>query len=412
MTTGVPISFSFQSSNVVDPTETLEEALQDCVAPVFEKPRQIATDEWVYEYRNDEAFTPKTWSQADSDAGVYDLDEIVWVSCSETTPSMSAYAGQLVKVKGKSGDGITEHKRPYEPEEYGTFDEGVDFANYKNRYMRVSNKSNDGWLKRMWHSPSGNRWYYMFWEARGFGGCGAGAWRWSVKDTKHGGERTIIVYQRTCQAKNYSTTFNAGKDVKARVYTWGAPVSSSPKEKIIQFESMIERNGYFYFRTHLNVPIKYSTYHTGTAYQYMWSKVVSPADIEGFFQSRRANAHKPFDGKGYTKAIVDTSNTGGKATWTMINTSAFNSMAFGNIIADKLDIKITDIETGAVVFEINGYTIDNTIGGEVDVNYGVTRVLYTDGRIDTEHIVEVTLYADVVEIGEIIGSLSIDGGFT
>ncbi len=410
MTVGVPISLSFQSSNVPDPTQTLEEALADCVAPIFEKPREVRSDEWVYEYRNDTPFTPKTWNQADSDAGVYDLNEIVYVSCLETDAIMGQYAGQLIKVKGKRGDGITEHRRPKEPEEYSGWDEGIDFENYQHRYMRVSNHADNGWLSRMWFNATKTRWYYMFWEARGYGGCGDGAWRWSVKDTTHVVPRTIIVYQRTCQAKNYSNSFNAGKDVKALVYDWGSP--SRPKEKIIQFQSMIERNGYFYFRTHLNVPIEYTTYLAGTATEYMWSVVTSPADIDGFVQSRRTNATKPFDGKAYTKSVIDTSTTGGKATWILLNTSDFNSIAIGGVICDSIDFKVMDVETGETKFELNNYEVDNTIGGEIDINYAVTRILYTKEVIDTESVIEITLYGASVEVGEILGNMSLDAGFT
>ena len=249
MTIGLPISLSFQSSNVLPDEQTLDDLLNNCQAPIFSKGLLVQSDEWVYEYTSDTSFTPKTWNIDDANNGVYDLDEVLFVSCSETDSNMVGFAGKLIKITGKDGADVTKGERPKEPEEYDAWDEGVDSSTYENRYMRVSNASNEGWMTRMWFSPSGNRWYYMFWESRGFGGCSDGAWRWSAKDLNHLPPRNIEDYLRTCLIDSYSTSFDASKDHMAVVVNWGSP--SIAKEPTLQFKSMIERNGYFYFRTTL-----------------------------------------------------------------------------------------------------------------------------------------------------------------
>ena len=397
MTIGLPIALSFQSSNVEDKAVTLEELLQDCQSPIFTKGLELQSDEWVFEYVNDINYVPKTWNQADEDAGLYDLDEVLFKNC------------KLIKVTGKSGTGITTHQRPKEPEEYGAWDAGVDPTAFSYRYMRVSNASTNGWLNRTWYSASGGIWYYMFWEARGFGGCGTGAWRWSAKDVDHEDPRGIEDYLRTCLINTYSTKFDAAKDIKAEVIYWGSPNRS--KENTLQFKSIIERGGYFYYRTHLNIPIQYATWTEGTEFQYSYMEVISPADIDGFIQKRRTNAHNPFDGKNYTKAVVDTSLTEGVATWSMLATEDFDSVAFGGLVCDSIDLKVMDLD-GVVQFQLNNYIVDNSVAINSDIDYNSTRILYTKEMMNSEWVIEVTLHGATVEIGEIIGAKSIDAGFS
>ena len=396
MTIGIPIQFSFQSSNVLDSAVTLEDLLNNCQAPIFTQGLEIQADEWVYEYNNDVSFTPKVWSQVDADAGIYDLDEVLLKDC------------KLIKVTGKSGTGITTHQRPKEPEEYGAWDTGVDFGGYSHRYMRVPSTSKNGWLSRTWYSPSRGIYYYMCWETSScVKECAGGAWRWTAKDLD--ACSCVGAYNRTCLLDTYSTKYNAATDIKAAILNWGAP--SRPKEDIIQFKSMVERDGYFYFRTHLNKKLEYATWETGTAYQYSYMDIRNPSDIEGFIQKRRTNPHAPFDGKNYTRAIVDTTLTSDEATWTLLATEPYNSIAFGNIMCDSIDIKVTDTE-GEVLFQLNNYIVSNTISDESDLEFNSTVVLYTKDVMESETVVEITLHGTYVEIGEILGNKSLDAGFT
>jgi len=407
MQIGIEVMLAFQSSNIKDDTETLEQALMDCVAPVFQKPRKLQSDDWVFQYTKDEPFTPKTWTLHDADRGVYDVDEVVWVPCSESG-QMAVHAGKLLKIVGKKGAGLTDHRRPKEPEEYAGWDEGIDFANYKQRYMRVPSKTTNGWKGRNWDT---SRYFYcLSWECR----CNApetNCWVWMCKDKNYTSYNCANIYQRKYLTEGYSTKYNAGTDIKAKVYAWGSP--NQTKEDIIMFQSMIERNGYFYFRTQINAPIEYNTWITGTGVDYMYSVVTSPSDIVGFTPVAKTNQTRPFDGKAYTRTQFETSKTGGKASWSVLNTAPFNSIAFGYVVCDKIDLRVIDPKTNKVVFELNNYLIDNNIGKEDnDLQYGVTRVLYMPKVINDEHIIEITLYGDAIELGEIVGSNSVDAGFT
>ena len=407
MTIGLPISFAFQASNVADPAPTLNDILLDCQSPIFSTGFEVQSDEWVYEFSGDVNYTPKVWSLAGEDAG-YDLDEVIFVPC-DATGDMADYAGKLIKVTGRSGAGITTHQRPKEPEEYDGWDSGVDPNQWSHRYVKVSSAATDGWLNRMWFSPSGLRWYYMYWLGANHAGCGDGGWRWSAKDVIHEDPRGGEDYLRTCLRLTYSTKYDAAKDIKADMVLWGSP--NRPKESTLQFRSMVERGGHFYFRTTLSIPIEYADYTIGATYQYSYMEVITPADIEGFTQKRRSNTHAPYDGKGYTKAVVDTSLTDGKAVWTLLSTEDFDSIAFGNVICDTIDIKVMDTD-GNMLSELRNYIVDNSVSIDSDIDYNSTIVLYMSDMITSESVIEITLNGSTVEIGEILGAKSIDAGFT
>ena len=400
MTIGLPIALSLQDSNVVDPAQSLESLMMNCQAPIFAEGLELQDGDWVFEY-NGTPFTPKVWNQTDADLGVYNLDEVVLKGC------------KLVKITGKNGDDITMNQRPLEPEEYGTYDDSMDSHNWSQRYVRVSNASNQGWLNKTWHSPSGKRWYYMFWESRGYGGCGTGAWRWSAKDLNANiGERDISWYLRSCLLLNYSTKFDFAKDIQATVPYWGSTMCSGgcPKEDTVQFQSVVERGGYFYYRTNINVAVKYATWETGV-YDYTYMDVISPSDIDGFIQKRRTNANNPFDGKGYTKAEVDTTQTGYKATWTCLASAPFDSIAFGKVICDSIDVVFKTAE-GTIIEALNRYTIDNSVAKGTHREYETTRILYAGELLESETIIEITLHGAQVSIGKIIAADKLEAGLT
>ncbi|MCK5744367.1 MAG: hypothetical protein KAH30_06465 [Caldisericia bacterium] len=181
---------------------------------------------------------------------------------------------------------------------------------------------------------------------------------------------------------------------------------------------MIERNGYFYFRTHLDLPPQYKTWETGTEFSYTFTDVVTPDDIPNFKQKELICALKPFDGKNYTFCNpILTGEDDFKVTWSLLNVGEFDSIAFGSIICEKVDIKVTTIPEADGSFEIlselNGYPVDNTLHSESDIVYPSTVVLYMDKMISRESVIEVTIHGKgEVQIGEILGAKSIDGGFT
>ena len=401
MTIGIPIALSMQSSNVVDPAKDIEELMMYCDPPIFSQGFELKDSDWVFEY-NGVDFTPKVWNQSDADAGLYNMDEILVRDC------------KLVKVTGKDGSGLIKHEKPCEPEEYGSYDYDMDSKNWSHRYVRVANKTSAGWLSKMWFSPTGKRWYYMFWETRGTGGCGSGAWMWSAKDLHASvGSRNTTWYIRSCLKDNYSNKFDMAKDIKATVPHWGSTACNGgqcPKEDTVQFQSVIERGGYFYFRTSINAKLKYRTWETG-AYSYTYMDVLSPADIDGFIQKRRTNAHNPFDGKGYTKAEVDTTLTDYKATWTCLASEAFDSIAFGKVICDSINVIFKTTE-GDIIEELNRLVIDNTVAKGTTKEYQITRVLYASKLLPAETVIEITLNGSFVSIGSLLASDKMNAGFT
>ncbi len=378
----------------------------------------MQADSWIWEYTSDNEYTVPIWTQSNADTGHYEIGDIVFKDC------------DLMKVTGKSGTGIVTKQRPLEPEEYGawdeTFDEVMDPSTWSHRYFRVKNSTNDGWLSKMWFDPTHTRWYYMFWEARGHGGCGDGAWRWSAKDTTADfGERNIGYYLRSCLKNGYSQKFNSARDQKAVIHNWGSSYCSHAngcqatncaKRPTIMFNSMVERAGYFYFRTHLNKPVKYGTFSTGTAYNYTYSSVNTPADIIGFEKSKQVQAYNPFDGKNYTN--VNFTPVDGSARWTLLASEPFDSIAFGKVICDSIDISVKDTD-GNIILELNNYVVKNNVNNSSSREFPATVVLYT-GRnadktvnlIDSENVIEVTLNGSDIQIGEIIAGETLDAGFT
>ncbi len=396
MIIGIPSKLSFQSSNVTDPAMTMEEWLENCQSPVIDYGLEIQGGDWVYEYRGDVDFTPKTWSQTDEDKGVYQLDEIIFKDC------------KLVKVTGKSGTGITTHRRPLEPEAYsGGWDTSMDPSKWSHRWVRVSTKTNCGWLEKVWNNN--DRQYTIIWD-----NC-IDQYCWVMRDLAN---VCVNAYKTLLRSSKYTSA----TDVKARIISWGAPYHN--KQPTVQMRSMVERAGYFFLRTNINAPLQYETWTTGTAYQYTYMEVITPADIDGFYQRRVINCLNPFDGKGYTRTVFDTSLTNGMATWTFVVESDCSSIAFGRVICNSIDMRITDQDAN-VIFEINNYEIDNTVDDNHSIEYETTRILYADNVIDPSNplneattiipagsVVVVTLHAAIVTLGELLPSANLKSGFT
>ena len=384
MTIGIPSIFSYQSSNVTDPATTLDELLENCKAPVFDKGLEVQEGEWVYEYQGKINFIPKVYSAHDEAQGIYNLDEIILKDC------------KLVKVTGKSGTGITTHRRPKEPNEYKKFDYNMNYKSWRQRYIKVSSKIKCNWLERTWSYAS--RQYAIQWN-----GC-TNRYEWVARDTRvsHGCPTAV-------NAIKVSSKYSSGADQMATIIKWGSVGQS--RLDTVRIRSMVERKGYFYLRTNVNAPLEYATWKTGTAYQYTYQTIESPADINGFTKKRRINAHNPFDDKNYTKTVFDTTYTDGKATWTLLATSPFDSIAFGHVITDTIDFVVTD-QNAKVLFEINNYSVDNSVAPGRSEEHPSTIVLYTDKTCPAGSIVNITLKNDIVEIGEMMPASKLEAGFT
>jgi hypothetical protein len=399
---GLPISVSVQGSNVPDDVQTLEDLLINCQNPTFSDGFELSDGHAIYEYHAGEGviWCPKVWDTAlAQDPEAYQVGDIVFKDC------------KIQKVTQKSGTG--DIRLPKEPFEYSCFDEDIDPSTWTCRYFRVKADIKCGWLNRTWHFN--HRWYYLFWEARGYGGCGSGGWRWSAKDTtpKHGC-RHITWYLRSCLQHNYSTSYEQSKDIKAQVVNWVSSRSvDKTKRPTVQFKSMVFQKGYFFFRTSLDIPPEYKTVPSGDPINYTFSEITSPADIPGFRFKELTNLQKPFDGKNYTAAKIDTSEINDKAEYTFITLDDCDSIAFGKVLCDSIDVHITDLN-GNPLFELNNFTVDNGISTltSAAIDYPATLVIYSSENIPAESVVKVTLNGSYIEIGEILPAQTIPAGFT
>ncbi len=383
MIIGIPSSFSFQSSNVKDYSVDLEELLGNAQAPVFDPGLELKCGEWTYKDSNRMSWTPKLWNTEDEGLGIYNLDEVIFKDF------------KLMKITGKKGVGLTYHQRPKEPEEYSGWDEDMDYENWSHRWVRISSDTEAGWLEKT--GINGDRQYAMVWD---------NDYRWSMRDMRETTNQTILY-----NTLKRSQKFDSSTDIKARIISWGA--SGLPVENTIQIESMVERYGYFYLRTNIDAPLEYADWIDGIDFQYSYMEVTSPADIDGFSQLLMGNALSPFDGKNYTQTVFDTTSTDGVAQWTLLTTKEIDSIAFGRLICDSLNIRITDQTGENVLFQINNYVVDNTISISSPEEFPTTVVIYTgQTTIPAGSVVIIELNGAVITVGEMLPASKLEAGFT
>ncbi len=385
MTLGIPGAFSFQSSNVTDGALTMDELVENCEARVIDPGMQVQHDDWVYEYSEDTSFTPAVWSTSGQTAGIYQIGDILLMNC------------KLVKVVGKSGTGLVEHRRPKEPDQYDGFDYTMRAEEWSHRYIKVSSKTQCGWLEKTWLNNVSFQ-YYMQWSPQ------LNSNYWTIRDLRIA--NTCELYKK---AITQSPKYDAGTDIMAQVITWGRS-GLKPLPGVL-IRSLVERGGNYYLRTNLNLPLQYEYWITGSAYQYAYADVTSPADINGFKQKRRINCLNPFDGKNYTKTVYDTNEHNQEATWTLLTGEDLDSIAFGRVICDTINVRITDAD-GVLLFEFNNYEIDNSIAPNRNEEYATTAIIYTDNTIPAGSVILVTLKGGIISIGEIMPASKLEAGMT
>ena len=384
MTIGIPFDLSFQNSNVTDPAQTLDELIEGCQVPVFDVGLELQAGDWVYEYHGEVDFIPKVWNVTDESNGVYNLNDVLMKDC------------KLVKVVGKSGVGITTHQRPKEPEEYSCFDTDMDYANWQCRYVKVSAATACGWVTKVW--TEGNVKMSICWDH-----C-ANNYKWALIDNRVGSNCAAAYF--TIQR---SSKYTSSNDMKTRIISW-SPGYGLSRTNVPVIRSMVERNKFFYLRTNVNAPIEYNTWTTGSAFQYSYMDIDSPADVDGFKQKRRVQAHNPFDGKNYTQTIFNTGEDG-YARWDVMSPQWIDSIALGKLICDTIDFIISD-ENGNKLFELNNYPVDNRVAPNRNEKYEDTIVLYSDKSYPPTSIITVILHGAKIRLGELIGASKLDAGFT
>jgi len=399
MTVGIPVDFAFQSSNMIDETPTIEDLEYGCSAPVIDKGKEVRGDMWVWEYRGKDDYVVPAWDNTEAEKGTYEIGDVLFKNC------------KTIKITGKKGSGIFEKTRPLEPEDYQSWDEPngdvLDYTKFTHRYFRVSNKVSGAnkALSRTFRSPSGISHYSLLWDTCKIYGCtNEAGWIWYAHPLPF--NRCI----NTCLNKGYSSKYDSATDIKATFGDcWG--------EKIIRFRSVIERDGYFYFRTHLNKPLEYGLWETGTKYDYTWTRVTNPADIDGFVKKRMVNALSPFDGKNYTAAKGIPPE--GVARWVVTAKEEFDSIGFGRVLCDYITITASTPE-GKLLDKITKYAVDNSLVENSDREYPTTAVLYFSRDEDDKSIllpagtvltIEIASLLEM-QIGEIVGGETLDAGFT
>jgi hypothetical protein len=398
MTLSVLSSVVFYGSTVTDKAKTLADLMtSDGNAVTIDKGFEVQNGTEVYAYTKDASFTARPFVEG----GTYGMGEVV------------VKDGILQKITSSSGEPEETRKRPKEPEEYAAHDTDVDFNTWTHRYFKMQNTTHINgrtpWANYNW--TFGARWYYMFWENRGYGGCGTGAWRFSAKDQnrKDHQNRNANWYKRSCLKDNYSESYNAAKDVPADIDKFSAP--GMPKLPTLNFHSVINRNGYFYFRTHVpesEAPLEYVDLVIAGTLTYTLTAVTTPMDIPGFEYKRKTAAMTVFDGKNYTG--VDVYPEEEKISFIFGNTEDIDTIALGRVLADTVDIIVRDYD-GNSVEEIKNYPVDNVVL-EGYFDEAVTAILYTKDIVKGEHVIEVVLHGNHIQIGDIVVGLSMDAGFT
>ncbi len=344
---------------------------------------EIQGGEWIYEYRG-KKFTPRIWNSGDAAAGKYSLDEILLKNC------------VLVKVTGKSGTGITKHQRPKEPEEYNCHDTDMNYKNWKCRYVKISNQTQASWLTKKWDDQ--NKQYTMIWSQS------ANKYKWVIRDTRTSAECGTSYF-----GIYWTGSYKAWNDKKAIIIQWGGiGLSRTPALRIT---SMISRKGHFYLRTNVNAPLEYHNWSTGTNYSYSYGPVDTPASIDGFVEKRLVQAMNPFDGKSYTRTEFDTSLTEGFARWDMITSEDIDSVAFGLVNCDTIDLRVSD-QDGNSLWEINGYTVDNSVAPGRYESHPSTVILYMDLTYPAGSVITIWLHGATVVVGEMVGASELAAGFT
>ncbi len=383
MTIGIPFPMSFQNSNVVDTTPFLDDILINCQPPILQNGLEIQSGEWIYEYQG-VSFTPKYWSQKDADDGVYQMDDVMLKDC------------KLVKVTGKYGTGLILHDQPKEPEGYAASDSMLDYDNWDHRYVYTWAETRGNWLARKW--DIGHIQYAILWNPK------KSTYQWSIRDTRTDAQGSTVYFDIS-----YSSTYDSASDTKAKLIQWGG-VGMSRTECIV-ITSMVLRENVFFLRTHLNRPLEYYPWETGTEYSYSFGAATCPADIEGFNTKRRIYAQNPFDGKNYTAAEMITTDVDNFARWDLLTTESIDSIAVGRVVCDTIGFRVSD-QNGDTLFELNNYPVDNTINSGRPEVFPSTVILYADKTYPPGSVITVWLHGPLVSVGEIMGASKLDAGFT
>ena len=410
MTLSLPVAFTLQSSNVKDDTQTLKDIIQGCQTPTFTKGFLLQSEGSIWEYRKEKHTIPK-WADLDVDAiDSYQVGDVVFKDC------------RLQVIRSKEGVGISEIRTPLNPEHYTKYETDLNAEKWTERYFRVSCDLNHcGWCSKSFNLDK-RHYQLMFKQKMCYSSCNASCgnvpenncedgYIWRAKDTNpvHGSTCDNRCYTEDCLKKHHTSSYEQSHDIKATFEEWHCSTSKSKvKQKTLKFKSMIQRNGYFYLRTHLDVEALYSSKKVGTKIKYTFEDVLHPNELD-FVRKGASLEHLPFDGKNYSQTSI---NVEEYAEWTIQTSGAeVDTIALSHVMCDSADILVTDT-LGKTLQEINNIQIDNSISRASLLQAPETRVLYFKEKVKEESVIRIRLYGTNVTIGEILVGTSLDAGMT
>ena len=388
MTISIPSQAIFVSSTATDPVPTFNEALihgtsSDCWVSPITKDLEVKEGDNVFIYTKDDTLYIPTYDENNAD---YNIGDLVF-------DESNCVIKRIVNKKTTKGQPSV----PLEPEQYQNGHE-TSLYNW------------ESWTKRYYAHPAGaainhkvgNLWFTIGWyNCPNI--CNGGGWLWTTHDMRDqcGGQ----TFFQSCMVT--TSRYKSSKDKRASKFYWGAPGQS--KVPALKMRSMIHRNGYYYYRTWVNIPPE-KTPKVDDTTTYTLAEVKSPGEIDGFVIHRQVNYKVPFDDKNYTKCIDEPDD--GITKFIFDANKDFDTLALGRVIAESISLTITNPETGEILGTIDHYPIENDIGDNVTAQQAVTTVLYTVEPYPKRTRITLSLNGSRTEIGTIKLGMSIDAGFT
>lgn len=394
MTISIPYPAVFVSSDVTDSTMEFQDLVhnKDNASTCWRTPitpnLEVRDGDWIYIYTGKDTLWIPKYDDTNSN---YEIGQLV-LDTSGTSPNVCRIMRITNKKTTKGQPSV-----PLEPEEYTSGHE-TSLSNW------------ESWTKRYYAHTAGaainhkvgNLWFTIGWyNCPNI--CNGGGWLWTTHDLRDTcGSQT---YFNSCMKT--SSRFKSSTDIRADKFNWGAP--GQTKVPALKMKSMIHRNGYYYYRTWVDIPPE-KTPEVDDTTTYTLSEVTSPGEIDGFVKLRLVNQLAPFDDKNYTKAEWSPSNN--KTNFTFDASKNFDTIAIGRVIADSISILIKNPDTGVILGTISDYPIDNSIGDNITVEQAVTVVLYTVEPYPKRTRISVTFNGSKMEVGTLKVGMSIDAGFT
>lgn len=137
-----------------------------------------------------------------------------------------------------------------------------------------------------------------------------------------------------------------------------------------------------------------------------FNTITTIADLTGYELYTVIDEYKILDSKNYSKVTK-----AGNITYSISMVGMFDTVAFGRILADTIDIEFRD-SVGTLIHAITGEVIDNKRDADSRLpSYPTTSIFHSPFDIDGGSI-NFTIYGAYTELGEVVVGLSTGAGFT